>query len=184
MTQKIVMMKSGATSATGSPGLTGTDPLGGMSGNTNDGTDPSSRSTDPLGRKTVTTKGATDGTKGTSFKTEDNVKETNQTLIIRFIMEICGFPEDSTMAKLIDQQEWSEIHHVTSISIHEIKELHAFSDSGLYEGKPLSLHLCMLQGFILYHRRRSRDLCSQLDEHDTMSLIEKKDFKAYMNNSK
>jgi hypothetical protein len=183
MAKKTTTMKTGATSATGSPGLTGTDPLGGVHGNTNDGTDPTSGLTGPPGGTTIPTEGVIDGPNDTSFQTDEDIKETNRTMIIRFIMELCGFSEDSTMVKVIDQQGWSEIHHITSMDIHEVKDLHAFKDNGLYEAKPLSMHLRMLQGFILYHRRRSRDLCSQLDEYDTMSLIEKESFKAYMNNS-
>jgi hypothetical protein len=73
-------------------------------------------------------------------------------------MELCGFPEDSTMVKVIDQQGWYEIHHITIMEIQEVKDLHAFKYHGIYETKPLSMHLRMLQGFILYHWRRSRDL--------------------------
>jgi hypothetical protein len=61
------------------------------------------------------------------------------------------------MVKVIDHQEWNEIRHITSIGIDDVKELKIFKDNGINEGKPLSLYLRVLQGFILYHWRCSRD---------------------------
>jgi hypothetical protein len=59
------------------------------------------------------------------------------------------------------------------MDIHEVKDLHAFKDNAIYEAKPLRMHVRMIHEFILNHWRHYSDLCSQLDEHDTMLLIEK-----------
>jgi hypothetical protein len=43
------------------------------------------------------------------------------TPVIAKIISLCGFPVDSTMVRYIDQQEWTELEHVTSIAVGEIK---------------------------------------------------------------
>ena len=188
MAKKTTTTKSGA-SATGTTGLTGgNDPTGGTTGTANDWNDPTGGTAAPTGGTTIPTGGTTNPTGGgtggstdTSFATDEGVKVTTRSIIINFIIDLCDFAEDSTMVKYIDQQGWTKIHHVTSIGIHEIKDFHTLKDDGFYEAKPLTMHLRLFKGFILYHKRRCRDFSTTLDERDTMSLITKKGFEDYMN---
>jgi hypothetical protein len=75
------------------------------------------------------------------------------------------------MVEYIDQEGWSKIHHVASIGIHEVKDFHTIKDNGSYEAKPLTMHLRLFKGFLLYYRRRCNDVSMTLDEHDVMNLI-------------
>jgi hypothetical protein len=75
MVKKTAKMNTGATNATGYPGLTGTYLLGGARGNTNDRMDPTSRLTVPPGGPTIPTEGVIDGPNNTSLQTDNDVKE-------------------------------------------------------------------------------------------------------------
>ena len=160
MAKKTTTTKSGA-STTGTTGTTGSsggnDPIGGTTGTTNDWNDPTGGTTVPaggtipIGGTTAPTGGGTGGSTDTSFATDEGVKVMTRSTIINFIIDLCDFAEDSTMVKYIDQQGWTKIHHVTSIGIHEIKDFYTLKDEGLYEAKPLTMHLRLFKGFILYH---------------------------------
>jgi hypothetical protein len=108
---------------------------------------------------------------------------TGRTAIIDFIIGLCDFAEDSTMVKYIEQAGWTKIHHVTSIGIHEVKDFNTLKDDGLYEAKPLAMHLRLFKGFLLYYRRRCDDFSMTLDEHDAMNFIKKKAFEDYMSSA-
>ena len=149
-------------------------------------------------KKTTTTIGGTGGTGGTipendptggTGQDDDDdddtsdmgVKVTKFTSIISFIIDLCSFPNDSTMVKYIDQQGWTELFHVTTIGITEVKDFVTVRDDGFtYEAKPMTIHLRAFKGFIMYYKRRSRDFCETLDASDTMSFITKAAFVRYM----
>ena len=59
---------------------------------------------------------------------DDKVIPTFRTPIIDFIIDFCKFPDDSTMVKYIDQQGWTELIHVTTIGLDEIKDFHTVND--------------------------------------------------------
>jgi hypothetical protein len=119
----------------------------------------------------------------TSFESDEGIKVTGRTAIIDYIIGLCGFAEDSSMVEYIDQEEWSKIHHVTSIGIHEVKDFHTIKDKGSYEAKPLTMHLRLFKGFLFYYRRRCNDFSMTLDEHDVMNLIMKKPFESNMSSA-
>jgi hypothetical protein len=57
--------------------------------------------------------------------------------IIDFIIKLCMFPEDSTMVEYIDQQGWTELIHVTTIGLDEVKDVYTVKDDGFtFEAKP------------------------------------------------
>jgi hypothetical protein len=63
------------------------------------------------------------------------------------------------------------------------KDFHTIKDNGSYEAKPLTLHLRLFKGFLLYYRRCCNDFSMKLDEHDVMNLIMKKQFENYMSSA-
>ena len=76
--------KTGATSATGPPGTTGSDRLGGIRRDAKDWTDPSSGetvptvgTTNPMEDMTIPTDRGSDGSHNMSFQTDGDVKEVN-----------------------------------------------------------------------------------------------------------
>jgi hypothetical protein len=173
MAKETKTMMPSAT-GTGTTGLTrGNDPTGGTTGQENVVNDPTGGTTIPTG---VVTARLNDS----SFESDKGIKMTGRTAIINYIIGLCGFAEDSIMVEYIDQEEWSKIHHVTSIGIHEVKDFHTIKDNGSYEAKPLTIYLRLFKGFLLYYRRRCNDFSMTLDKHDVMNLITKKPFESYM----
>jgi hypothetical protein len=86
--------------------------------------------------------------------------------VIEKIMLLCGFSADSTMARYIEQQQWTELHHVLTISRDEIKEFKTFRDDGSFEARPMQIHLCMFKAFLLYCQRKEHDWATPISEED------------------
>jgi Reverse transcriptase (RNA-dependent DNA polymerase) len=177
--------KTGATGTMGSTGVNdptsggGNDPFGGTEGVPDNPT--GGKPTEQGGGTTPTGGGGTSGLSDTSFDDDVSVKKKPpRARIVDFIINTCGFPEDSTMVKVIDQQGWEELHSVVSMDIEKIKDFTVRNEHGLYEEKPLLVHLTFMKGFILLYRRRCKELSSVLDDHDTMNFISKDQFKHYM----
>jgi hypothetical protein len=64
--------------------------------------------------------------------------------IIAYIIKLCKFPEDSTMLEYIDQQGWTELIHLTTIILDEVRDFHMVRDDGVtYSTKPMLIHLCI-----------------------------------------
>jgi hypothetical protein len=99
--------------------------------------------------------------------------------IIDFIIAFCKFPDNSTMVKFIDQQGWTELIHVTTISLDEIMEFHTVKDGFLYETKPMLVHICMFKCFLLYYKRQTCELCSTLLEDNVMYTFDRVRFEEY-----
>jgi hypothetical protein len=155
MAKKTKTTMPGAT-GTGTTGLIGGyDPTGRMKGAENVGND-TTGGNDPTGGTTIPTGVGTAGLNDSFFESDEGIKVTGRTAIIDYI-GLCGFDEDSIMVEYIDQEKWSKIHHVTSIGIHEVKDFHSIKDNGSYEAKPLTMHLRLFKGFLLYYRRRCKD---------------------------
>jgi len=96
-----------------------------------------------------------------------------RTPVIAHIISLCGFAEDSTMVKYIDQQQWTKLFHVTTIGIDEIKDFHTVRDDGVtFEAKPMMIHLRMFKCFLLYYKRKSRGLYGNLDENDVKYITD------------
>jgi hypothetical protein len=72
--------------------------------------------------------------------------------IIAYISKLCKFPENSTMVEYIALQGWTELIHVTTIGIDEVKVFHMVRDEGItYSGKPMFIHIRLFKCFLLYH---------------------------------
>jgi hypothetical protein len=67
-----------------------------------------------------------------------------------------------------------------SIGIYDFKDFHTIKDNGSYEAKPLTMHLRLFKGFLLYYRQRCNNFSMTLDEDDVMNLIINKPFNSYM----
>ena len=89
--------------------------------------------------------------------------------IVEFIIKLCKFPEDSTMVAYIDQQGWTELIHITTIGLDEVKDFHTVKDDGItYAAKPMLVHLRLFKCFLLYYKRQCRELYSTLSEDDVL----------------
>jgi hypothetical protein len=76
------------------------------------------------------------------------------TPVIAKIVALCGLPAYSTMVKFIEQQEWSELGHVTYIGVNEVKDFHTVRNDGNYEAKPMMFHLRMFKAFLMFYTRK------------------------------
>ena len=112
---------------------------------------------------------------------DDPMATAGFTPIISFIIDLCSFPDDSTMVAFIKQQGWTALYDVTTISINGVKDFKTVRNDGFtYKASVLSIHLRALKGFIMYYNRRSRDFFEPLDTDDTMMLITKVNFVSYL----
>jgi hypothetical protein len=88
---------------------------------------------------------------------------------IDFTIKLCKFPEDSTMVEYIDQQDWTELIHVTTIGLDEVKDFHTARGDGItFAAKPKLIHLHLFKCFLLYYKRRCRELYTMLLEEDVL----------------
>jgi hypothetical protein len=76
--------------------------------------------------------------------------------VIARIVALRGLPLYSTMVKFIEQQEWSDLGHVTSIGVNEVKDFHTVRNGGNYDAKPMMIHLRMLMAFLMFYARKSQ----------------------------
>ena len=86
------------------------------------------------------TAGTSGGTTGGTAGTSTGGATTTRTPVIQHIIKLCGFSEDSTMVKYIDQEEWTDLAHVTTLLIDDIKDFHTIRSDGNYEASPLKTH--------------------------------------------
>ena len=98
--------------------------------------------------------------------------------VIDHIIELCGFPDDSTMKEYIMSQGWSDLSDVVMITLDEVADFKTLNDDGSYKAKPLNHHLRKFKGFLLYYHRLCRNSIHPLDKDDVM-MITKADFEAY-----
>jgi hypothetical protein len=92
------------------------------------------------------------------------------TLDISKIISLCGFSADSTMAKYIDQQGWSELKHVAMIDVDEVKDFFIVRNDGNYKAKPILIHLQMFKAFLLYFNQKARETYSAMTEEDVLDM--------------
>jgi hypothetical protein len=92
------------------------------------------------------------------------------TPVIARIVALCGLPIYSTMVKFIEQKEWSELGHVTSIGVNEVKDFYTVRNDGNYDANPMMIHLRMFKAFLMFYTRKCHELSTTLDEHDVMDL--------------
>jgi hypothetical protein len=98
--------------------------------------------------------------------------------VISHIIQLCGFPDDSTMVSIIRQQGWSDLTDVTMLSFDDIKNLVLTKEDGSFDGNPMNVHTRKLKGFLLYYNRLSKEMGQALDT-DAVLSIEKDDFEKY-----
>jgi hypothetical protein len=75
--------------------------------------------------------------------------------------------------RFIDQQGWTKLIHVTTIDVGEIKDFHTVRPDGGYKAKPMMIHLRMFKAFLLYYKRKCRELSISLDDDDVADIISK-----------
>ena len=98
--------------------------------------------------------------------------------ILEHIIELCNFPDDSTMVEYIQQQGWTTLTDVTMVSLEEVNDFKTVKEDGSYKAKPLTIHLRRFKGFLLYYNRKCRDLSTPLDEEDVFDIT-RTEFTAY-----
>jgi len=130
------------------------------------------------GKKGSTTASATgtggdQGSGGTSGSDNPPIPETTQkvvhTPVIAKIISLCDFPDNTVMVEFIIQQKWTKLFHVTAIGIDEVKDFYTTRSDGSFEAKPMMIHIRMLKCFLLYYKRKGRELSSTLTEDDVLS---------------
>jgi len=90
--------------------------------------------------------------------------------VIDHIIDICGFPDDSTMTEYIKQQGWKELSNVVMITLEEVADFKTLNDDGTYRAKPLNHHLRKFKGFLLMYNRKCRDLPAPLNDDDVLNI--------------
>jgi hypothetical protein len=96
------------------------------------------------------------------------------TSVIDHIIYLCGFEEDSNMVKFIKNNEWTDLTDITTLSLDDTNDFTTVS----YKDEPKAHHVRRFRGFLLYYRRKSLELSSELDKNDVM-MITQKEFTNY-----
>jgi hypothetical protein len=100
--------------------------------------------------------------------------------IIAYIIKLCKFPEDSAMVEYINHQVWTEMIHVITIGLDEVKDFHVVRDYGFrYSAKPMLIHLRLFKCFLLYYKRQCRELSTTLSDDDVMYGFSSTRFEEY-----
>ena len=99
--------------------------------------------------------------------------------VIDHIINLCGFPDDSTMVEFIQREGWNELSDVTTLSLEDVNDFKTVNRDGSYKAKPLAHHVRKFRGFLLYYLRKCRDLSTSLDKDDVM-MISKTEFNDYL----
>jgi hypothetical protein len=99
--------------------------------------------------------------------------------VIDHIINLCGFPDDSTMVEYIKQQGWTELTDVVTIQLDEVADFRTNNDDGSYKAKPMAHHIRKFKGFLLFYNRKCQELSSILDEEDVLE-ISKARFNEYL----
>lgn len=99
--------------------------------------------------------------------------------VIGHIVMMCSLPDDSTMVAYIRQQGWTKLVHVTSIDIEDVKDFHTVRSDGVFEAAPMRMHLRMFKCFLLYYRRKCRELSTTLTEDDVKDNMTRTELEDY-----
>ena len=76
------------------------------------------------------------------------------TPVIAAVIALCNFPADSVMVQCIQEEGWSTLLHVLKHNWYGIEDMHTIGSDDNSKVKPLVIHKSMLQGVILYHKRK------------------------------
>jgi hypothetical protein len=94
---------------------------------------------------------------------DDNTKKKKFT-------DMCHFPSDSLMVGYITNEAWSMLRDVTTIMVDEVDNFRINKKDRLFEARPMKLHLCKLQCFILFYDGKSRNMFGPFYEEDVLGI--------------
>jgi hypothetical protein len=78
------------------------------------------------------------------------------------------------------KQGWTELIHVTTIGLDEVKDFHMVRDDGItYSTNPMLIHLHLFKCFLLYYKCQCRKLFTMLSEDDIMYGFSRTWFEEY-----
>ena len=125
--------------------------------------------------------GATIATPGTPRMMTVSTCTTYSPIISHIIM-LCGFESGSVFVEYINQQGWSELFHVLSISVTDVNAFHTTVENNgwTYKERPLDKDLQVFKGFLLYCARMASKLKRVLEDDDIMAVITKFTFDCYL----
>jgi hypothetical protein len=69
--------------------------------------------------------------------------------VIDHIVDICAFPDDSTMVEIFPQEGWTNIADITMLTMREADGLHSTFNDGSNKAKPMNFHLQRFKAFLL-----------------------------------
>jgi hypothetical protein len=108
------------------------------------------------------------------------MSSTGCTKVIERIIELCGFPHDSTMVEYIDQQQWEKLEHVVTVEFEKFKDIHTVkSDGYTVKARPLKTQFRMLKGFLLWFKVHNHSFYCTTSEDDVL-LLKKNTFGEYL----
>jgi hypothetical protein len=100
--------------------------------------------------------------------------------VIEHIIDLCGFPQDSTMVEYMDQQQSDKLEHVVTVELEDFKDIYMVrSDGPTDKARPLKTHLCMLKCFLLWCKRHNHSFYCTTSEDDVL-LLKKSAFDEYI----
>jgi hypothetical protein len=100
--------------------------------------------------------------------------------IINHIIMLCGLDNDSVMMDYINQEGWTTLNDVVTISINDPNTFHTVKDDGVtFKARPLSKDIRMLKGFIMFYNKMTNKQKRLLDEDDVMDTFTVTDFEGY-----
>ena len=68
-------------------------------------------------------------------------RSTSSKSVIEHIVDLCGFPNDSTMVQIIAQQGWTDLTDVTMLTLDDVKDLVLVKTDGSFDSKPMTIHV-------------------------------------------
>jgi hypothetical protein len=90
--------------------------------------------------------------------------------IIKHIIALCGFPDDSSIVEIIQQQEKMDLTDIITLTLDDVNDLKLVNDDGSYAAKPLNHHICKLKAFLLLYNQKCISLSSTLDKEDVLRM--------------
>jgi hypothetical protein len=105
--------------------------------------------------------------------TRSMAKKKSSSAVINHIIDICGFPDDSTMVEYINEQQWTDLADVVMITLAEVDEFRLVNKDGSYIAKPVQHHVRWFKGFLLLYIRKCHALSTTLDEEDVMDITKR-----------
>jgi hypothetical protein len=68
--------------------------------------------------------------------------------VTEHIINICGFPDDSSMVEIFKQEGWTEIADIAMLTMQEADGLLSTNSYGSYKAKPMNIHFVDLRVFL------------------------------------